>query len=240
MDIPLKPYKKDFSHSYSFGVFPTIELLHHKPQSVISVLLHSKGERNEGIEKLKALCQKNNIKLEINDGLIEKLAGNEKTYAIGVFKKFESRLEQDKNHLVLDGIRDMGNLGTILRTALGFGICDVAIIKPAADIFDPKVVRSSMGALFQVNFIYFATFAEYQKQFSRNYYPFMTNGEKKLKDAQFLKPFSLIFGSESQGLSESFKKIGTSVSIEQTEKVDSLNLSIAVGIGLYESSKTID
>ncbi len=70
-------------------------------------------------------------------------------------------LEREKNHIVLVEPRNMGNAGTIIRTMLGFGYKNLALIEPAVDVFDPKVVRSTMGALFRINFEYFQTWEEY-------------------------------------------------------------------------------
>jgi TrmH family RNA methyltransferase len=109
-------------------------------------------------------------------------------------------------------------------------------MRPAADIFDPKVVRASMGALFNINFQYFDTFAQYRDIFHHNLYPFMTNGKTTLTEARFDPPFTLIFGNESSGLSDDFLPLGTSVTIPHSRNIDSLNLTIAVGIALYEAT----
>jgi TrmH family RNA methyltransferase len=93
-----------------------------------------------------------------------------------------------------------------------------------------------MGALFQINYKYFDSFNEYLSLAKlRNFYPFMTNGKADLEKVQFVKPYSLIFGNESAGLDDKFLAIGTSVKISQGSKIDSLNLSVAVGIGVYKS-----
>jgi len=141
---------------------------------------------------------------------------------------------------VLVNPADKGNLGTILRTATAFGIENIAIISPAADIYDPKVVRASMGALFHVNFCYFEKFEDYQKAFcgtNRNLIPFMLDGQPINKVAADLKDsdysFSLIYGNESSGLPAEFLQIGTPARIMHSNNVDSLNLPMAVGIGLY-------
>ena len=52
LNLKLKRYQKDFDHSYSFGVYPTLELLAYRPESVLAVLLHSKGLKNQGITKI--------------------------------------------------------------------------------------------------------------------------------------------------------------------------------------------
>ena len=57
---------------------------------------------------------------------------------------------------------DMGNMGTIIRTGIGFGIRNLAIVEPAVDVFNPRVVRASMGSLFQMNFRYYDSFETYR------------------------------------------------------------------------------
>jgi TrmH family RNA methyltransferase len=235
MHLKLIPYKKRLDYSYSFGVFPTLELMAHKPDQVARVLMSPKGERNAGVEQIKKICASRKIPVEMADGLVNKLSGKENAYAVGVFKKYECGLDKEKSHLALVGPRDPGNLGTIMRTMLGFGMEDLVIIKPAADIFDPKTVRAAMGALFQIRFKYFDSFADYANLFRHNFYPFMSNGKTKLREVVFKKPYSLIFGSESARLDDSYLKTGTSVQIPQNSQIDSLNLAVAVGIGLWES-----
>ena len=236
MNFSSKKYKKNFDYSYAIGVFATIELLTHQPSQVIKVYIHRKGEKNKGVLKIQSLCKINNIQTEIADGLLEKLSDSENCYAVGFFKKYQSELSADDNHVVLDSPSDMGNVGTIMRTMLGFGFTDLAIIRPAVDIFDPKVIRASQGASFQIRSKYFDSFTQYKNLFSRNYYSFMLEG-KNMNELTFVKPYSLIFGNEGSGLSHEYLKIGTPVKIPQSDKIDSLNLSIAVGIVLYENFK---
>lgn len=229
-----KKYTRAAPHTYTFGVFPTLELLHHQPGRVVEVLLHSSGERNEGVAKIRALCAAASIPVSVDDKLVERLEAKDNTYAIGVFETYHAPLDPAANHLVLVNPADMGNLGTILRTMLGFGSRDLALIKPAVDIFDPRAVRASMGALFHVNFAYFDLFDDYRAAFlQHSLYPFITDGDTLLHDASFTPPFSLIFGSESSGLSDSVRTLGTSITIPQTAAIDSLNLSVAVGVALY-------
>lgn len=238
----LKKYDRDDPHGYSFGVFPTIELLRHQAGQVREVLVHSSSERNAGIAQIRALCQPLDIPVSVDDKLVERLAAKENTYAVGVFQKYRSPLNAAANHLVLVEPADMGNLGTILRTLLAFGLHNLALIQPAVDCFDPRVVRASMGALFQVKVAYFEAFADYQAAFGgveRRLYSFMSDGAEALLDARFDAPYTLIFGNESSGLPESFRQAGVSVAIPQSDAVDSLNLAVAVGIGLYAASLTV-
>ncbi len=229
----LRKYERDDSHAYTFGVFPTLELIQHQPDTVSEVLLHSAGVRNEGIAKIKALCQQLGIRISVDDKLVERLESKDNTYAIGVFQKYEAALNAESNHVLLVNPSDMGNLGTTLRTMLGFGFRDLVVIKPAVDMFDPRSIRASMGALFQVNFAYYDSLEAYRAQFLHALYPFMTNGDVGLHEATFTPPYTLVFGSESSGLPDTYRKVGTSVTIPQTKAIDSLNLSVAIGIALY-------
>jgi TrmH family RNA methyltransferase len=233
----LKKYARDDSHAYTFGLFPTLELLRFQPAQVSEVLLHSSGERSEGIAKLRTQCQQMHIPVEINDKLIERIAPKDNTYAVGVFRKYQPQLEARANHLALVNPADMGNLGTTIRTLLGFGLTNLALIKPAADIFDPRAIRASMGALFQLTFAYFDSFEAYRAVFTRHHlYPFMTDGQTTIRTARFESPFVLIFGSESSGLPPHYHQLGTSVSIPHADAIDSLNLSVAIGIAVYQAT----
>lgn len=230
---PIKPYKKGFDYSYTLGAFPTIELIKCKPESVLGVYIHSTFTDREHLTEL---CRKNNIPILSSDKIIAKVSDKENVFVVGVFQKFSCELKKDKSHIVLVNPSNMGNLGTILRTAVGFGIYDVAFISPGADVFHPKVIRSSMGALFRLRHKYFESFEEYRNAYpEQEVFTFMLNGKNQLTVTNCPKPklFSLVFGNEATGLDDSYLTQGTSIIIPQSEDVDSLNLTIAVGIGAY-------
>ncbi len=229
----LKTYTKKSEISYAFGVSPTIELLTKQPKSVSKILLNPKGSENSGITNIIELCEKHNIPIETNQQLIEKLAANENTYAVGVFNKYASQLLKEENHVVLVNPSDLGNLGTICRTMLGFNFSNLALVKPAVDIFDPKVIRASMGAIFGVNFEYFETVEDYQSKFNHTIYTFSGVGKSSLTDIEFKPPYSLIFGNEGQGLDQKYINLGESIKIPQSSEIDSFNLAVSVGIVLY-------
>jgi RNA methyltransferase, TrmH family len=231
--MTLKRYKSDFDHSYSFGVSPTLELAKYQPQALTQVILTPKSYLNSGVIKLNELCATHHISITENESVLTRLGATPNTLAMGVFTKFTTNLDPAANHVVLVNPQDMGNLGSIIRTLVGFGIPNLAIIKPAVDIFDPKVVRASMGAVFQLNFSYFENFSAYAEAFPRNYYPFMTSAKTLLPITKPVSLYSFIFGSESDGLPDDFLHIGTPVRIPQTPKIDSLNLSTAVAIAAY-------
>lgn len=233
--MEIKSYKKTFEHSYTFGIFPTIELIKFQPEKVIKVLVSSKYKTDSDTDIFE-LCKKYNIKTEVNDKIINRISEKENNFVVGVFSKFECELSDDESHVVLVNPSNMGNMGTIIRTLTGFGVSNLAVISPGVDIFDPKVIRSSMGSLFRINFKYYDDFNIYNSQFKNHKkYTFMLDGAISLKEIKQDKNelFSLIFGNEATGLDSSFSAIGQSVLIKHTERIDSLNLTIAAGIALH-------
>ena len=234
----IKRYQKKFDYSYAFGAYPVLDLLKKHSDKVYSIFFKREGLESEGIEEIQRICREKNIYMEENDRLIEKISIKENTYVVGVFKKYESKLVENQNHIVLVNPSNMGNLGTIIRTMLGFNFKDLAIIKPGVDIFDPLVIRSTMGALFNIRFEYFETIEEYIRRFpNQNLYPFMLKGSKNIKEIQFVKPFTIIQGNESTGLDEKYMNIGESVFIQHSQEIDSLNLSVATAISIWEANK---
>lgn len=230
-------YNKKSDTSYSIGMFATIELLNNHPECVVGVYYSSKIKVNEKVKEVFDFCKKKSIPLLERTKFVESIAGKENVFLLGEFKKTENKLK-DGNHLVLVNPSDMGNMGTILRTALGFGIKNIAVIKPAVDYFDPKVIRASQGAIFKLNVQPFDSFDDYTKIFNNKCYMFCLNGDTYLQDLKTKEePFSLVFGNEATGLPEQIIAQGTGVKIRQSADIDSFNLAISVAMALYEFKK---
>ncbi len=231
MDI--KTYKKDAEYSYTLGAFPTIELLKTRPTEVLEVYVHSTFK---DIETIETLTKPYHIPIIYQDKVIHKLSDKENCFVIGVLKKYRDILSKEQSHIVLVNPSNMGNMGTIIRTAIGFGIKNLAIISPGVDVFHPKTIRASMGALFRINCQYFNDFEEYKTLYPEHeIFCFMLNANQQLTIDSCPKPnlFSLVFGNEATGLDDSYLQVGTSVIIPQSKEVDSLNITIAAGIGMY-------
>ena len=235
MHLKLRPYKKNVPYSYALGVLPTLELLNHRTPDVLRVFLSAKGELCRGVIKIRQRCASLGIDVSVSDAAIARLTSAENCYAVGVFKKYQCRLSQDCSRVILVSPDDMGNIGTIARTMRGYGLKDLAIVEPAADVFNPKTIRASMGALFQLRFARFASFSEYWEQHAGQAYVFMPDGAKKLDATVFRQPCAFIFGNEGQGLPAEYARLGESVRIEQAGAIDSLNLGVAVGIALHRA-----
>lgn len=233
-----KKYNKESDISYSYGAFPTYELLLQKPKQTIEIILHEKLETSNEIEKIISLAKKNKIKISTNGNLIEKLSGKGNIYIMGVFRKYTTPLDHNANQVLLVNPSDSGNLGTIIRVMLGFNYNNLAIITPSVDIFDPKVIRASMGAIFSMNIQLYSSITKYCDDNTNTKYPFMLQATNTLQNLQNkITPHTLIFGNESSGLDKSYLNIGTPLLISHSNKIDSLNLSMSVGIALYEFNK---
>lgn len=233
----LKKYQKEFSYSYSFGVFPTLELLTHRPKHVLKIVAHSKGDGSSGLTKLRDLCKTQQIPFETNDRAVERLTHKGNIYVFGVFAKYDAPLSETADHLLLVEPSDNGNLGTIARSLLAFGRRDLALISPAVDIFNPHVIRASMGATFALNVAYFGSLDSYRRRFAHALYPFMLGASHELAEVAFRSPYTLVFGPEGAGLPQDYAGVGASVIIPQSPLVESLNLAVAVSVALYETRR---
>ena len=233
-----KRYRKEDTVSYALGITLTFELLKFRTGQVSRVFVHTEMRQGETYDKLTALCENAGIEMIVGNKIFNVLSGKENCYVIGEFHKYSSTLSKDRSHVVLVNPSNAGNMGTIMRTALGFGLAQMAIIRPAVDAFDPKVIRASMGAVFSTDFVYFDDFREYQDRFGeRELYPFMLDAKTHIQQLRPQGTFSLIFGNEASGLPAEFAKVGTSVLIPHSDRIDSLNLPVAAGIAMYESTR---
>jgi TrmH family RNA methyltransferase len=229
----ISPYKKESQTSYAAGAYAVIELLQARPLQTQAVAIHS---GYNGAADIEELCKQNNVPIIRNDKLFKRINQKENTYVLGIFTKYQCRLSPDRPHVVLVNPSDMGNLGTIIRSLAGFGITDTAIITPAADVWNPKTIRASMGAVFGAEIETFPSFDIYRERFSRhNLYPFILSGGTPLTAQTCPKTclYALIFGNEATGLPPHYQHIGTPLTLPQSAAIDSLNLSAAVAVGAY-------
>lgn len=232
----LEAYDKSLDYSYAPGIFPATECLKNAKERCLRLLLSSSSEKSEGARNLRAAAEDAGIRVEFADRALERISKKENCFAAMVYKKQEGVFCENAPHVVLVNPSDSGNLGTILRTALGFGLTNIAIIRPAVDSDDPRVTRASMGAAFSLHVRHFDSFDDYRAEFpDRQLFPFMLTGAVPLADAvkRVSGAYSLVFGNEATGLPDVFAEYGVSTLIPHSGKIDSLNLAIAAGIGMY-------
>lgn len=148
-----------------------------------------------------------------------------------------SDLKNVKKVVLLENIKDLGNLGTILRTSTAFGADAVVLYgHECADIYNPKCVRSSVGNLWKVPVVYIDNFENLQSVF-KDYERVATLPRAKefLKNFEVKEPVVVMFGSEADGLSDELINFSTkNVKIEMESSVESLNLSVSCAVVLYK------
>lgn len=241
-EVIKKMYKKNQPTSYTLGITLTIELLKTNPKLVQMIYFHPSFE-GDAKQKITAMALELGIKITTGTKIFNTLSQKENCYVIAEFVKTIQEVLKDNNHLVLVNPSDAGNMGTIMRSAVGFGFTDLVIITPAVDHYNPKVVRSSMGAIFHLKISTYESFEAYlNDNLPHDYFPFMLKAKASL-NWEFIprsaKPVALIFGNEATGLPDSFLNVGTPLIINHSKAIDSLNLPTAVGIALYEFSKNV-
>lgn len=140
--------------------------------------------------------------------------------------------------LILDNIQDPGNMGTILRTADSLNIKQIIVSKGSADVYNLKVVRSTMGAIFRVKVIESDDLVKTIKQLKKHkitVYATDLRTDKSIYDVDYTKA-AVVIGNEANGVSSEVLKEATErIKIPMIGKTESLNAAVATSIILYEA-----
>ena len=147
-------------------------------------------------------------------------------------------LKDEDLFLILDNVQDPGNIGTIIRTADSIGLKYIFIKDGSCDIYNPKVLRSTMGSIFRVECVTFSdNKALIEKLKQNNIIVYATNlkTNKSIYDVDF-KNSAIIVGNESNGVSEELLELADeNIKIPMRGNAESLNVAIATSIILYEA-----
>ena len=139
--------------------------------------------------------------------------------------------------IALDGVQDPGNMGTILRTVDSANLNQIIISKDSADCYNPKVVRSTMGAIFRVNIIEVDNLKETLEEVKKNKFKVMVTAldtNDSIYSVDYNKKV-IVIGNEANGVSKEVQEIADEkVKIPMLGKTESLNASVAAGIMIYE------
>ena len=155
-----------------------------------------------------------------------------------VEKEKNDKIDLSKNFiLALDDIQDPGNLGTIIRTADSSNLTQILVSKGTVDSFSPKVIRSTMGAIFRVKVIECENLKETLKNLKQEKYKIVVtslDAEKMVYDMDFQRSV-VVIGNEANGVSKEILDLADEKTIiPMIGKTESLNASVATGIILYE------
>lgn len=160
---------------------------------------------------------------------------------VAVAQKPEYNIEEFKNYkkvMLLEGIKDAGNLGTILRTASAFGIDGIVLYGDTVDLYNPKCVRSTVGCLWKTPVVQIKDI-KLLKEIFTSYERIATlpKGVNVIPLNNYMPATKalIMFGSEADGLSDELKEFATkNVTIEMADNVESLNLSVSAAIFMYK------
>ena len=141
--------------------------------------------------------------------------------------------------VVLNGIQDPGNLGTIIRTSAAAGATAVLLTRGTVDLYNPKVIRSTMGSLFQVPIVNGLDDEEAVKWLSHNLINIIVadlDSEEYYYSANLKSSFALVIGNENSGPNEIWRKAAyKQIKIPILGSTESLNAAVAAGIILYDA-----
>jgi len=171
---------------------------------------------------------------------LERITGFKKANKVfAIVKQLQNNVvdyTEDNLILVLDDVNDPGNLGTIIRTADWFGVTQIIASKNTVELYNSKVIQSSMGAIFRMNYIV-NDLSEEVINLKQNEYIVsgaIIHGENVYK-AKLPSRMALIMGSESHGITDDLLKLlDLEISIPNFGKTESLNVAMATGILLSE------
>lgn len=158
---------------------------------------------------------------------------------MGVCKKNESSELLGKRYLLLDGVQDPGNLGTIVRSAVAFNIDTIVLSDDTVDLYNPKVLRSTQGMIFHTNIIerdLVSVIDELHNMGITVYGTDVNNGIDARELSSLDKvSFALVMGNEGNGVRREVKELcDKNLYINMNENVESLNVGVATSILLYE------
>lgn len=143
--------------------------------------------------------------------------------------------------IFLENLQDPGNLGTILRTAEAAGCTGIIADKNTVDLFNPKVVRSTMGAAFRMPYVSVDTLksaVEAAKKAGVTFYAAHLGGTKSCYEFDYKKPTAFLIGNEGNGLTDETAALADEkIIIPMEGKAESLNAAMATGILIYEAKR---
>ena len=177
--------------------------------------------------------------ISTNDAVLKKIsAADSAPEAIAVAKQIHhdiKALKDAKKIILLENIKDLGNLGTIIRSASAFGMDGIILYGDCTDLYNPKCVRSTVGNLWKTPIVEIKDIKILEKYF-KNYTRVATLplAKNMLRDFKQTNKMLIMFGSEADGLSKELINFSTeSLKIEMVSNVESLNLAVSCAIVMH-------
>lgn len=210
----------------------------------VKIVLASESVRSAAEAHVRGL---RGVKVAVTtDALLQSVSGTETTQGVlALVKPPGWKLEQLFRGcplvVVLDGLQDPGNCGTVVRAAEAFGATGVLFLKGAANPFNPKTLRASAGSLFRVPFLHGVDAALARAALRQNHVELYAGvpaqpGARSLAAVDLTGRCGLIIGNEARGVGRELRSAALDVAIP-TVGVESLNAAVAAGILLYEARR---
>ena len=143
--------------------------------------------------------------------------------------------------MVLEDLQDPGNAGTIFRTGEGAGVSGIILTKNSVDVTNPKVIRSTMGSIFRMPYVYVENVASLKKEFlfrGIKSYAAHLDGKQSYEQEDYQSGSAFLIGNEGNGLSaEAARMADRLIRIPMCGQVESLNAAMAAGILMYEAAR---
>lgn len=148
-------------------------------------------------------------------------------------------IKGNEKFVALENIQDPGNMGTIFRTAEAIGINGIIMTRDCCDIYSPKVVRSTMGAVFRMPFIIVDNISDFLNDKGiLSFAAVVDSNATKITDVNFKSPCACVIGNEGNGLTEeTIKSCDHKVTIPMIGRAESLNAAVAASIFMWEMIK---
>lgn len=200
------------------------------------ILLFDKSLGERGMSQVGELKLRGVETEEISESLMKSLSETETPQGIlAVLEQTNFPIPQSPDFILIpDQIRDPGNLGTLLRTAAAAGVQAVLIPPETTDAFAPKVVRSGMGAHFQVP-IHSVSWIEIKTRTKHMQLYIADMHGQSCWETDLRKPLALIIGGEAEGESDEARRLANGkISIPMTGNAESLNAGVAGSVLMFE------
>lgn len=204
----------------------------------IEYILAASSVDDELVEKY--LSQSKEI-FRVSDGIQKKVTDTRYVVPVVGIGRISARDDAlgENFVLVLDDVRDFGNIGTIIRTCQAFGVQKIISTTPDFDLYQRKTIEASRGSVFSTNITKYENSADAIQDLRENGYQIVVTSPRgeNLQSLVELKPapVALIVGNESQGVSQEFaERADFVIQIPMSETIESLNVGVATGISVYE------
>lgn len=175
----------------------------------------------------------------ITKEIMKKISSQETISAQAAVVKYLTPQDIKGQVLILDALQDPGNLGTIIRSAVAFGFTTVILSCDSVDLYNPKVIRSTVGMLFNINVIR-TNLKDIIPTLKEKGYLIVATDVKEGQNIKNLasNKLAIIIGNEGKGINKDIKKMATSlVKINMNKACESLNAAVAATILMYEVSQ---